>query len=187
MQLADVQQAIGATLPTRQGERYRKLFQLARQLKALPTLADVEARTLRPIVAEWHRRALPVIQTKPFAESWTDFVLMWGKVRFPAGQGAIEAAFAAASRCVPPPAAVALYGDDAGPLLLLSGLCQELQRAAGKEPFFLDCRTAGRLLAVPHTTAWRWLVVLRADGVIEEVEKGNQAARRASRFRYHGP
>ena len=91
LQLAEVKQAIGATLPTRPGERHRKLFQLARHLKALPALADLPARVLRPVVVEWHRRALPFIGTKSFADSWADFVLQWPKVRFLRGAGAVDA------------------------------------------------------------------------------------------------
>ncbi len=186
LQHSGVQEAIAATLPRRGGERNKKLFQLARHLKALPVLAGLPARVLRPIVVEWHRRALPFISTKGFADTWADFVLQWPKVRFPVGEGAVDAAFERACQAEPPAAAVALYGGD-GRLLLLASLCRELQRSAGDGPFFLDCRTAGRLLTVPHTTAWRWLVVLCADEIVEVVETGGQAAGnagKASRYRY---
>ena len=71
-------------------------------------------------------------------------------------------------------------------LQLLVGICRELQRASGDNPFFLACRTAGKLLGVNHTTASRWLFLLRHNGVIQEVEKGDQVKRRASRYRYLG-
>jgi hypothetical protein len=32
----------------------------------------------------------------------------------------------------------------------------------------------------------RWLFLLAHDGVVEEVEKGDRANRRASRYRYRG-
>jgi hypothetical protein len=68
----------------------------------------------------------------------------------------------------------------------LPGLCRAVQRHHGGDPFFLGCRTAGKLLEVDHTTAWRWLWLLVHDKIIEEVEKGDQGSRRASRYRYLG-
>ncbi len=71
---------------------------------------------------------------------------------------------------------------------LLAALCRELQRESGDRPFYLACRTAGRLLKSDYTTAWRWLFLLAHDRVIDEVEKGlrggGRAKRRASRDRY---
>jgi hypothetical protein len=64
-------------------------------------------------------------------------------------------------------------------------LCAELQRRAGREPFFLDCRTAGRLLEVSHTEAAGWLYLLRADRFLRVVEKGQRG--RASSYQYIGP
>jgi hypothetical protein len=64
--------------------------------------------------------------------------------------------------------------------------CRELQRASGDKPFFLACRTAGSLLGVKHVTAWRWMVLLTHDKIVTEVEKGDCAHRRASRYRYLG-
>ncbi len=61
-----------------------------------------------------------------------------------------------------------------------------LQRVSGEKPFFLACRTAGKLLGVDHTTASRGLFLLRNDGLLEEVEKGNRINRRASRYKYRG-
>ena len=71
-----------------------------------------------------------------------------------------------------------------GQLRLLVALCQELQRAAGERPFYLSCRTAGRLLGVDHTTAWRWLFLLEHHQVIKTVAKGSQSTGKASRYRY---
>jgi hypothetical protein len=100
-------------------------------------------------------------------------------------EGVVEAAFRRAVAGVPPPMAVELY--DEPPVLLLAGLCRELQRAAGDEPFYLDCRTAGRLCGVPRMTAWRLLaVVFVADGILEPGAKGSQATRRANEYRFVG-
>ena len=64
----------------------------------------------------------------------------------------------------------------------LAGLCWQLQIRQGEQPFFLDSRTAGRLLGVRHTIAWRWLRGLVSAGVLELVRSG--ARGRANNYRY---
>jgi Bifunctional DNA primase/polymerase, N-terminal len=177
--------AINATLPTAQGQRGRCIFNLARHLKSNPSLNNADAGHLRPVVEDWHRRALPVIGTKPFLETWTDFVQAWKRVKVPANEGLINRAFQRAVATEPPPIAIRLYGE--GPIVLLAALCRELQRIVGDGEFFLDCRTAGGLIGVDHTTAWRWLEVLCADGVLKAGAKGSKATKRASRFRFINP
>ena len=61
------------------------VFELARALKAIPALADAEARDSRDPVRRWHERALPIIGTKPFDETWADFVTAWPRVKHPKG------------------------------------------------------------------------------------------------------
>src|SRR5262249_40909354 len=185
---ADLSRAIcaaPATPPTGAGQRHRRVFDLARRLKAIPSLADLAPGDLRPFVKEWHRRALPAIATKSFADSYADFIAAWGKVRHPAGQGPVDAAFLRAVKATPPQRVAELYPDDADqPIRLLASLCRELRRSAGDADFYLDCRTAGRLLGVSHKRAWRYLNALCADKVLELRERGDLATRRASSFRY---
>jgi hypothetical protein len=182
-----IQGIIGATLPKAQGQRNRSIFELCRRLKAVPALASADVATLRPIVAEWHTQALPAITTQAFIETWADFVLGWERVKYPAGQGKIDEAFQRAGAAPPPATAGKLYPADS-PILLLAALCRELQRMTGNTNFFLDCRTAAGLLGVPSpTTAWRWLNVLCADGILKAGEKGSLAMHKASRFRYIAP
>jgi hypothetical protein len=71
-------------------------------------------------------------------------------------------------------------------VLLLAALCRELQRTAGPRPFYLDCRTAGQLLHIHHTTAWRLLTVLCADGILAAGDKGSRARGKANEYRYLG-
>jgi len=71
-------------------------------------------------------------------------------------------------------------------LRLLAALCRELQRESGDRPFYLACRTAGRLLDVDHTTASRWLFLLTHDRLIGEAETDGPNRRRARRYRYLG-
>jgi hypothetical protein len=178
----EVEDAITNTQPTNAGERHHHIFQLCRRLKAIPALADAEVRVLRPIVVQWHARAKDVIGTKEFATTWADFIDAWKKVKYAAGEGPVDKAFARATAKKPPRIAVELYGDE--PIVQLAALCRELQRLAGDDEFFLDCRTAGRLLGVSHKTASQYLRALRIDGILKCVETGSRQSRRASSYRY---
>jgi len=177
----EVERAIAESLPTRTGHRNQQVMDLARALKAIHYLADAPADELKPYVLRWHKLALPHISTKPFEETWIDFLRAWPRVKFPKGTEPMVAIFKQANESAVPRAAL---GYEIDGLRLLASLCRELQRASGDKPFFLSCRTAGRLLEVDHTTAWRWLFLLAHDRIIEEVEKGDRTKRRASRYRY---
>ncbi len=180
--LQAVEQAINATLPTATGQRNRCIFRFARYLKSIQGLGNANASILRQFVEQWHQRALPIIGTKPFIDSWADFLQAWERIRVPAGQGVIDMAFQRAVASQQTEYATNLYGE--GPIALLVVLCRELQQIAGDGEFFLDCRTAGRLIGVDHTTAWRYLAVLCADGVLKPGRKGSKASQKASRFRF---
>ncbi|HUT12138.1 MAG TPA: bifunctional DNA primase/polymerase [Thermoguttaceae bacterium] len=179
-----VEAAISRTLPTGTRQRHKLLFELARELKALPGLADAPIAELKPYVREWHKRALPHIHTKPFEESWFDFAESWGKVKFPKGKEPIAMMFAKAVEAEVPEVAKQYEQTQ---LRWLVALCRELQRACGAGSFFLDTRTAGRLLGIHHATASRWLRGLRHDGIIKLESRGSREERRASRYRYLAP
>lgn len=174
-----IESAIRSTLPAGPGERNRAVFALARALKAIPHFADAPSVCLHDIVERWHALALPVINTKPFEETWIDFARGWARVIYPAGGGPLDLALERAE-AVDPPAEAMRYEQPA--LRLLASLCRELQRNAGEGPFFLSCRTAARMLGVDHTTAWRWLFLLGHDGLLRVVEAGTKT--KAARYRY---
>jgi hypothetical protein len=171
-----------STLPTIEGKRHRCVFTLARVLKGIPQYADAAADQLEPILREWHRRALPFISTKPFDETRIDFLVAWDRVKFPAGLGPLEALMQKATRSALPVAALRYDSDG---VRRLAAICAALQAAAGDAVFFLSCRTAARVLGVPsHETAWRWLLLLKRDGLLIEAEPGRNS--RAARFRWIG-
>ena len=166
-----LKEAIEATLPDGPGKRNQAVFNFARHLKALPHLADAPVQPLRPIVQEWHRRALPVITTKPFDETWLDFMFAWKNVKVPMGSGPLE---------------LAAEAYDIPEVRLLASICRELQRHAGDGVFFLACRTAQRLLGIErHETAWRWLLLLEGDDLLHVETRGDRSGR-ATRYRYMG-
>jgi hypothetical protein len=168
--------AIEASLPHGPGQRNRKVFDLARRLKGIAGL-DTSPVMLKAIVIEWHRRALPVIRTKEFAETWTDFQIAWLRVRKPHGT-TIHAAYEAACRA--PERDI----DDNPNVGVLAAMCRILGKATSDRRFYLSCRTIEELFGVGRMTAWRLLQALQFYGVIELIENGTLKERQATTWRY---
>jgi hypothetical protein len=169
-----VRRAIEHTLPSGPRQRNRKLFELARRLWLLPSFPHAPARKLRTLVKDWHSRALPVLGTKPFDATWEDFQVAWERLR-PAGTGPIWDLMQAA--CTKHPRR---------PDQQLLDVCAALQAHAGVQPFFLSCRTAGRLLGVHHSVANEKLRVLEARGVLKRVRTGDAVTYLANVYHYRG-
>ena len=87
-----VLQAIISTQPKEEGQRNTAIFDFCRYLKAIPELAPLEAKELKPIVTLWHEKALPVIGTKPFSETWAEFLYGWPRVKYPKGEDTLKKA-----------------------------------------------------------------------------------------------
>ena len=79
------------------------------------------------------------------------------------------------------PEAVELGYEDPATHRLMK-LCRELQRASGKSPFFLSCRTAGGLLGISHNVVAQRLQVFLVDKVLDIAEPHTEF--RATRYRY---
>lgn len=180
---SEIDLAIRRTIPPGPGHRERKLFDLARELKAFDDLAGLPVEDLRPIIEQWHTLALPNIRTKPFIETWFDFKRAWGKVKFPKGSDPISGAFELAIKSEPP---FVCKGYDSAEVINLVKLCRELQSTNGDKPFYLDCRTAGELLGVSHVQAWRWLRDLADEGILTLVSSGSKQKRKANEYKYVG-
>lgn len=176
-----IEDAIRMTLPDDTGQRHRRLFLFARALKAIPDYANAGLKALKPVVRRWWKAALPKIKTKAFDETWADFVGAWPRVHCPLGTGPMDAAVQRARKAVLPKCAKQYETDE---LRLLVKLCRELQRDARDRPLFLSARTAGEAIGVPKTTAHRYLLVLKADEIIQLVEPGTTT--KATRYRYVG-
>lgn len=177
----DVQRAIALTPPNDPNQRRKKLFQLARILKNIPELQNVDPTSLEPIVREWHRKAKGVINHKEFETSFADFCDGWRRVKYPAESGPVAEIFDRAKSQDPPSVAAQFPTPCAK---LLCAFCRQLQRKAGNEPFRLDERTAAMLLGVSQPAVNFWFRELRRRGILDRVE--SPARGRASRFRYLG-
>jgi hypothetical protein len=103
------------------------------------------------------------------------------RIKYATGSGPLDSLLARAKAGPMPKEA---SGYEQPKLRLQVALCRELQREAGKGHWFLGCRTAAALLGIDDTTAYRWLFLLEQDGLLERVETGSKAARKASEWRY---
>lgn len=156
---------IKGCLPTRAGERNDKIFELAQTLKFHPTFQNANPSTLDSILREWHRLALPVIETKSFSETQADFEHAWESVKFPKGTDLVEVAWRNIPNGSCPPEAVRYDSED---MRKLAALCLELQRSMGPgRQFFLACRSAAKVLQRLHTEVAKWLKKLARDGILK--------------------
>ena len=165
-----------STLPTREGERNRCLFQLARHIKGEQPNATREE--LRAIVSEWHKLVLPVIGTKDFAVTLADFMRCFESVKQPRG-ATLKIILDGIDFSAPLPSWIEAlgYGE---PSTRLVHVCIALQRHEGAKPFFISVRQAGELIGMHYTDASKVLTTLVADGVLSLVSKG--AGKVASRY-----
>ena len=182
----EIERAILATIPVGIGRRHTQVVHLARALKAIPRFADAPVDAMKPHVRRWHKIGLErkVIGTEPFEETWIDFINAWPRVNFTAGSEPLALIVQRAKSLSLPAAA---QGYESKGVRLLIAICRELQKASGDKPFFLSCRTAGKLLELGengHIKAWRWLGLLVHDGILAEIEKGKPGKGRASRYCY---
>lgn len=162
-------------IPTGEGQRNRKVFELARYLKGLHP--DLSSDELRPLVKHWFTLAEPYIATKEFSLTWIDFKVAWEAVKTPYGS-----VFDGIVANLPPPLEDAIWREYGPYGSRLFQLCLELQGRVGDSPFFISSRTAGTFLGVHHTMASRILKIFVIDGLLEEVSKGSINAL-ASRYR----
>jgi len=176
-----IETVIAETLPTQAGERRHKLFNLARGLKFDLRMASSQPAELKAVVRQWHGKALPVIQTKNFDETWADFLAAWECAHTPLSADPVGNAFDGA-KTEGTPTVAGQY--DTPDVQRLVRACHILAHRAGDSPFYLSSHDAARRLGVPQPTAFRWLKMLVADGLLVAIEPGNR--HRATRYRWTG-
>jgi hypothetical protein len=177
---AELEGLIRRCLPTAEGERHRQVFELARELKPLPRFREFNPRSFEQVLHRWHELALPVITTKPFEESWFAFLRGWPLIKYLKDDLSVER-IADRARGLEVPEA-AKYEQPK--LRELVAICRELQNEQGDAPFFLSCRTAGKLLDISYHEANLWLSGLVLNGTLKVTEKGVPGGKRATRYRF---
>jgi hypothetical protein len=175
-------------IPTCSGTRGDGLWTLARVLRNVATLegdaGEPGHRQRKRVVREWHGIAGAIIE-KSFDEAWAIFCHAWQRVEYPAGTGPLER-IDMETIYMPPEAGQ--YTDPA--VKKLVALCYALEAKRiqdGQDYFYLACRAAADKIGVKKTQANNYLLMLVADGVLVEVEKGGRVAgkpAKASRFRF---
>ena len=166
--------AIRATLPTEPGQRNRRLFDLARQLKAIMPKATMDE--LEPIVRAWHARALLIIRTKDWLVTWIDFRIAWARVKKPAGATMAKILETAAQG----------FARGTDPIAKLVSVCRTLQESHGPgRTWPLSCRLAALVMGTSHTTAAAALKLLVVEKVIELTNPGgSKGSGLAAEYRY---
>jgi hypothetical protein len=185
-------EAIWVSMPDEPGQREGKIFELARRLKGMPHLTDAPANSLVEVVRAWWTKALPVIRTKNWKETWQDFSRAWQRVRFPIGTGPIHEMIRATKSEAEPPEASSYRRPEVRRLIRV---CRDLQIACemrGSDWFYLSCRTASVECGFDgpngYRTAARWLKRLVEDGILELVQPGirGTTSHSASEYRFKG-
>jgi hypothetical protein len=177
-------EAIHRTQPTGYGQRNRKLFDLARALKAIPCYADGPAEGCLEVVRDWWELALPNIRTKAWDESWRDFRVAWGRVQQPARGCTLAGLKEWVFSLVPLADA---FDREEGDLLRLELLCEALHGRHGGRPFPLACRVVAEVLGVGKTTGARHLGRLVRARVLRVAAPAVKGKRRAAEYLYAGP
>jgi hypothetical protein len=177
-----VETSIAETVPNVEGTRNFQLFQFARRLQGIPELAGCDPKRLRPLVKEWHRRALPHISTKDFDETWADFLFGWPRVRY-AGVDALKKAIQSATVRTYDLKCLADYEGERTRFLIC--VCYELHKASGGSPWWMSCRDAAEILAKTHETANKFLHMFEKGGVLQAVDR-KAGGKKATRYRFTG-
>jgi hypothetical protein len=167
----DIDTVIRNTLPSQAGERNACLMRLARGLKF--NVGSVTKNDLRPIVVNWHRRALPVITTKDFDETWADFIRAYEIARHPLGNSLVDVAASRVDMADLPPVSSAYDSDR---VRWIIGLCAILAELNGGRQFFLSSHDLAGRLSIAPVQAYRLLKMLEFDDVIRCVKRGNAHA-----------
>jgi len=167
---------------------HQAVFALDRAIKGVRDFKDLNASAFRNTVLKWYRlakenaeKASPEkrMALPSFEECWGKFVTSWPKVEKP------DISLHEIANNVRADYDHPIYhelGYESEAMRILIGLCEELQKLQGEEPFFLACGTAGKHAGVSQQTAHKLLGTLVADGVLEEVEKGRPNY--ATRYRF---
>jgi hypothetical protein len=172
-----VPQVLSRTQPMQEGERNRCLLNLARGLKYESGLKNQPLEVLLPIVRQWHELAFPVIGTKSFTDTLSDFRHAWKHARLPLTFDAMQAAVGYANAN---PVPVPMWVDDDKTRVLFTALLHLADQNGGV--FFASCRKLSQLIAMPPITVSRRLRLFEEMGVIETVEKHTEY--RATRYRW---
>lgn len=185
-----ISDAIDRTLPSAVGERNKKIFSFVRCLKGIPELRERQGKELIGVLRSYFARCAVVMAggcpsaEMDFDEASGRFLKAWGDAKFHSGVDVISDIWRKI-RELPVPACAGRF--ESSKTQYLVSLCRELQSMAGKKKaFYLDCRTAGRLLGESHAAANARLNLLIEVGVLKLSKKHDRKKKQSREFRYNG-
>lgn len=178
---SDLEGIFIATLPRDAGQRNLAVFRLARALRWDCGLDGKSLSDVRPVVEEWHRRALPVIRTKPFDDTWADFVYGWKRARSGILCDPVAAAMKDVDAEIFPPEATRFDSEESKRLL---ALCWHLARLDSSGGFFLSCGKAATVLQISRVTINKRLHLFVSEGLLAVEHEHSEY--RATRFKWLG-
>lgn len=163
--------------PKAVGQRNLSLFYFAKFL--MSEYEGIEAGDLLPFVEQWYEYFLPVIGTKDWETTWSDFTDGFKKVKFKYGEG-IESLLPTLGDLVlplPVQAHITRMRYQEGTERLIK-LCFALAGNSDSRMFYLSYRDAAKAMDCDcHKTAGRRLSALAADKLIKVVKAGTAGER----------
>lgn len=183
--VASIEDAVNLALPRRVHQNNDSLFTLARAVKSLELKSGkFTPAQLRDVFGRWYERSAEFLRPEQGRDAYlNEFMNAYASAKVPLGHGVIEQAWKAVQERPLPAVAIVTFEDHG--MRLVVALCEELQRIAGAEPFYLAARTVQRLLKQKdHVAAARLLRSLCVQKILIVTEQGSGV--RASRYRYAG-
>lgn len=153
-----VRDCIERTQPSAQGQRNKRLFELARHV--LSIRADWTPGEREEIARRWWTRAVAVIGTKDFTTTWADFESAYGSVRHPVGATIDQLATEADE--LPASGFESRFDAEGYRRLIRLILVMDQRLSTAQGEFYLSCRDAGRVANMCHTQAWKFLKLLQS-------------------------
>jgi hypothetical protein len=174
---------IEQTLPKKLGQRNAQIMCLARGLKFDAGLNGRPLAEVKPIVRRWHTQALPVIGTKPFDETWADFIRAWQCAAIPLAAVPVAEAYERARQDEANGSSSPCAEQyDSKAVRLLVGMCRHLASLRKDRVFFLSSHDVVKYIETSPVQAWRWLNMLCVEGMLEKLDPGD--SRKAARYRW---
>ncbi len=171
-------------LPTQPRGNNRQLFNLARFVRGIEKKAGIRLTRMeiKTLVDTWFDACPRECLSKSRQEYLSEFCRILSQTKKPLDDAPVKRAWECACQNPIPREADDLPEAEGR----LAGMCLELQKQRGEEPFFLSCRSVAKLFNVDPSQAGRWLRSLEGYGLIEVVKRGELLSRKATEYRYVG-
>ncbi len=177
--------AIDAARLTAPGQGYKNagIMDVARRLKAIPELEELDAEDLEPLFRRWFNLSKRFVEKPNYQAALDKWVYVWDWVEINIESDTVYQSF---QRVLsnPLPAICDKYKSRQKRQLL--AVCRDLELHKKHDAWFISCDKASRIMGIAPMNVWRWLRHFELEGLLEVVERGSTETRRATRYRYIG-